>query len=744
MPPRPAKTTTERFFGGPAPYEPGYRSGGYGSAATSRRVGGAFAAGRYQEALAGRERGLQRAPSAAPREPMPVLDEEAAKVWVYPAQVEKRDYQFVIAKRALLANTLVCLPTGLGKTLIAAVVQRNYFDWYPRGRIVFISPTRPLTFQQLRACHALAGIPMSVTAEMTAACTPPVRAELWKTKRVFYCTAQSLNNDIRTGICPAHTIVCVVVDEAHRATGNHAYVQAVNGIAAAHAQFRVLALTATPGSTIKAVQGVIDNLHIAHMEVRDNNALDVIKYTHSRKNDIVVVPSSRQLDQALALFGKTCKEALDLLASKRAFWVRDIAKVTSFQLIHARNEWRMKSGRSASMQDRVVIEGSFALALTLSQVYALLSKYSFATFHAAVSRIINEVAEFEAARAAGDAEAELSATKLRIANTQAVLQTVRLAGSFVGDGILHPKMTELVRVVSAHFAQNGATGTDTRIMVFSSFRDSVDHIVDVLASRVPQCKPMRFVGQAAGAGGADVIELDTPSKRGKGKKRRKSRAKAKAGLSQKEQQQIIAKFRSGGYATLVSTSIGEEGLDIGEVDLIVCYDSPSSVSRMVQRQGRTGRKRDGRVVTLLMAGHEKSVYDRAESKRKAMYRTVLKTSNFCMPNGSPRMLPPHITPQVRFVNIAGNVDSPDPSTLAARNKKRKRSAGKSGVPRSLLFTDASIGLTPAQRMRFAINGRSRPSPLLGPARPLGMDIATSAPAPKTWKSRRRRRCSRLK
>lgn len=49
--------------------------------------------------------------------------------------VPLRDYQFAITKTALFSNTLVALPTGLGKTLIAAVVMYNYFRWFPEGRI---------------------------------------------------------------------------------------------------------------------------------------------------------------------------------------------------------------------------------------------------------------------------------------------------------------------------------------------------------------------------------------------------------------------------------------------------------------------------------------------------------------------------------------------------------------------------------------------------------------------------------
>lgn len=67
-------------------------------------------------------------------------------------------------------------------------------------------------------------------------------------------------------------------------------------------------------------------------------------------------------------------------------------------------------------------------------------------------------------------------------------------------------------------------------------------------------------------------------------------------------------FRNGGYNTLVSTCVGEEGLDIGEVDLIVCFDAHKSPIRLVQRMGRTGRKRQGRIVMLVTEGKEEQVF----------------------------------------------------------------------------------------------------------------------------------------
>jgi ERCC4-related helicase len=89
-------------------------------------------------------------------------------------------------------------------------------------------------------------------------------------------------------------------------------------------------------------------------------------------------------------------------------------------------------------------------------------------------------------------------------------------------------------------------------------------------------------------------------------------------MNQKIQNEIIKDFRNGKYEILVSTSIGEEGLDIGEVDLIVCYDSGLSPIRITQRFGRTGRKRDGEVYLMLM-NKEYKKYKKMEKKMDKLF-----------------------------------------------------------------------------------------------------------------------------
>jgi Fanconi anemia group M protein len=104
-----------------------------------------------------------------------------------------------------------------------------------------------LVVQQIEACHNVMGIPQEFTIVMTGQMSPPQRAEHWQSLRIFFVTPQVLEKDIQSGICPMKEIVCLVVDEAHRATGNYSYCVVIRELLAANVQLRILALTATPG-----------------------------------------------------------------------------------------------------------------------------------------------------------------------------------------------------------------------------------------------------------------------------------------------------------------------------------------------------------------------------------------------------------------------------------------------------------------------------------------------------------------
>ena len=104
----------------------------------------------------------------------------------------------------------------------------NYYRWYPQGKVIFLAPTKPLVAQQIEACYSIMGIPLDVTSEMTGAMVPKEREKEWRNKRVFFLTPQVLTNDISRASCPVSDVKCLVLDEAHKALGNYAYVQVVS------------------------------------------------------------------------------------------------------------------------------------------------------------------------------------------------------------------------------------------------------------------------------------------------------------------------------------------------------------------------------------------------------------------------------------------------------------------------------------------------------------------------------------
>jgi hypothetical protein len=159
------------------------------------------------------------------------LAQELAGEWIFPRdeRYPKRRYQFDIAQTAVLHNTLVGLPTGLGKTLIAAVVMFNYYRWFPTGKVVFMAPTLPLVHQQVEACHKIMGIPEGDTAVLTGKISPTNRQRIWADRRAFFCTPETMQKDLANGRVDPKLIVLVVLDEARkifvdeRIAQNHAY-----------------------------------------------------------------------------------------------------------------------------------------------------------------------------------------------------------------------------------------------------------------------------------------------------------------------------------------------------------------------------------------------------------------------------------------------------------------------------------------------------------------------------------------
>ncbi|KAG0765354.1 hypothetical protein G6F24_004490 [Rhizopus arrhizus] len=597
-----------------------------------------------------------------PPEPLPEdtpsfhpIDIQNLCTWIYPVNYPVRGYQLNIVQKALFHNTLVALPTGLGKTFIAAVVMYNYWRWFPNSKIIFMAPTRPLVDQQIEACFYICGLPQSDTCDMTGSTTPAARRELWKTKRVFFATPQTIQKDIISNACPVEKVVCIVVDEAHKATGNYAYTDVVRRISKKQQDFRVLALTATPGSNLDAVQDVISNLKITNVQVRTEDSMDIREFSHGKNVQNIIVRlnytegASGDLPSVISRFRDSVfKPVLIDLSKKPTNVTADPDQWSAFRLRSTRMHFSA-TAKNYNKNLMFLVVSTFLMAESLSRSYELLCAHGVAPFLESLELIMEELEEKK------QTGKKLTMPQNTFYNNSVVRRLIEELTQKLQrpDFVGHPKMERLLSILISHF-DNLEHGKASKVMIFSSFRSSVMDICRVLSRHQPLIRATYFVGQATSKKGAK-------------------------GLKQTEQQDVIQKFKSDNYNVLVSTSIGEEGLDIGEVDLIICYDSQTSPIRMLQRMGRTGRQRRGKCI-LLMTESEEKKFAQAKDAYAKIQRLITQPGMITYHKPNPTILPPNYKPTIHRKVIA--IGSYQPKLV-----KRKRTAGRD---RSMISAEGTL------------------------------------------------------
>src|SRR5512137_1920199 len=137
-----------------------------------------------------------------------------------PQTVEKRLFQMDLASQALQASSLIVVPTGLGKTVIALMVLLARMD---KGRVLFLAPTKPLVEQHaVFLQHVLKD--RDIVTMMTGESPPEKRIESWGLSRIVVSTPQVIENDLLSRRIDLKDVSLVIFDEAHRAVGDYAYV----------------------------------------------------------------------------------------------------------------------------------------------------------------------------------------------------------------------------------------------------------------------------------------------------------------------------------------------------------------------------------------------------------------------------------------------------------------------------------------------------------------------------------------
>ena len=416
---------------------------------------------------------------------------------------------------------------------------------------------------------------------------------------MFFLTPQVMTNDLNRGYVNHDDVKCLVIDEAHKATGNYAYVVVVKELMRRTKDFRILALSATPGKDLETVQRLIFNLAVAHVEIRTEDSPDIKAHSFNRVVEEKILDLSPDLEDLKNRFFRVVGRVLNRLKSNKVtyFNVNHIESLSHWPVLQSREQFRQNPPAEIANNNvkKSLIETDFHILISLVMASALLLNHSARTFYKNLKKNLQERHLKTEYSRSEDFQQLVQQLREKFGDTSLTDLVDEDAPPPVGPDELiaaHPKLETLRDIITEHFQRV----QETRVMIFATFRETVGEIVTLLNHFKPAVRCMAFVGQSSGSGADGEANGGNVAK----------------GLTQKEQLEVVRRFKDGGYNTLVATCVGEEGLDIGEVDLIVCYDSSKSATRMVQRMGRTGRKRDGRIVVLLTRGKEEKQYRQAQ------------------------------------------------------------------------------------------------------------------------------------
>ncbi|MFP3949622.1 MAG: helicase-related protein [Candidatus Micrarchaeia archaeon] len=460
-------------------------------------------------------------------------------------KLQPREYQKkIIQSIKENGNTLVVLPTGLGKTLIALAMMEN-----TPGKCIFLTPTKPLARQHSNTIKSVLGEVEGGSALVTGENTPKKRTVLYK-NRVVSSTPQTIRNDMKKGIFPSDKISLAVFDEAHRAVGDYAYVKIAEGLPETA---KIIGLTASPGGDRAKIKKVLDSLRITNVEVRTNSDPDVLPYIKRMKQEWVPVTLTSSYLEA--------KEILASYATKQAKLLKNMGIRPCLSSKKAFLELRPRIMRiKHPMKYRVIY--LYSCLLHILHLQELLETQG-------------KVPVFRYLEKLRTSDSKSAAAVSKNTEISKVVSLLEKAGE-------HPKMEKLFSIM--------AKLREKKVIIFVQYRDQIEEI---------------------------SAEMD----------RRGFRAKSFMGkrknFNRKMQEETMDSFRKGEFDILVASSIGEEGLDIPEVDAVIFYEPIPSEIRTIQRRGRAGRMKEGAVYVLMTRKTRDEYYYWASRKREKKMKEVL-------------------------------------------------------------------------------------------------------------------------
>ncbi|MDR0778987.1 MAG: DEAD/DEAH box helicase family protein [Methanomassiliicoccaceae archaeon] len=480
---------------------------------------------------------------------------------IIPDTVEEREYQLRMAEGCSKDPTLLILPTGLGKTIVALYVTANILE---KGKkVLVLAPTKPLVDQHNTTFSSL--LVNTKVGVMNGNMPPEKRKGMLENNDVTVATPQAVANDLENKLYDLNDFGLVIYDEAHRGTGKYAYVAVAEEYA--KAKGLSMGMTASPGSEREKIDEICCNLSLKKIDMRTDDDPDVSPYTYNVTINKIELDMPKDLTDIVTLLYKMFDDYARELINLRA--LAPMENVSTKQLLIAGRtlQFRHKMGeRSATLFRAMSVQ---SMAIKIAHAIGLAETQGTTALRAYLEKLTDSASHKEGGKGAKE-----------ITSRKEYKEVLSILGT---TKVEHPKISRVMSLVSKEVNYRPLS----KVMVFSHYRNTCELLVEKLAT-IDGVSVGKLIGQSDG------------------------------GLKQKEQTEMLRSFRDGKYNVIVATSVGEEGLDVASTDLVIFYENVPSEIRTIQRRGRTGRKNDGVIYVLTAKGTRDEAYEAVSSKKEEM------------------------------------------------------------------------------------------------------------------------------
>lgn len=508
--------------------------------------------------------------------------------------IEHRDYQVNSVNACYEKNSLVVMPTALGKTIVGVILAAKHLKKYNGSKIIILAPTKPLVNQHFETYREffVDDIEMGLLIGHTKRIK---RALTFNHCDILFSTPQIIKNDVELGAYNLKDVSLIVFDEAHKARKRYAYTYIAEQYVDTAKKPFILGLTASPGKNRDVINTLIQKLKVETVCFKNEHDSDVKEYIYPIDTYIERIDLPLETIEMKALLDQAVQKIIDYFIDKDMLPVKNYySKVDFIRLNNDIRAWDLYgndyddyyfTNSTQVLEDNPLMRFTF-ISMCVSGIYLLHMQEILTTqspqMFAAYCKKLEDRAD-EGSKSAG-----------RIINSKYYNKIIknRIEWYETNDS---PKVEKVLQIVQDQFEDK----KESKIIVFTQFRDMATIITQRLhALKNNNIRAKRFVGQYSKPGDK--------------------------GLSQKQQQEIIKTFKKQNISVLVATSIAEEGLDIPNVDAVIFYEPVPSEIRLIQRRGRTGRHSRGQCFIMVANDTIDSVYlEVAFSKANRMYNTLI-------------------------------------------------------------------------------------------------------------------------